>query len=145
VVPRAAHSVVPEQPLGERAAVVRAGRADRQHLGAAADEDDRLAAGVPSRGASPRRSPSGMPASRSGPVSLDSCPPMRRRVAGRGAGYKGSKEPAEASLTGARFDGGAPRCARTATTTGCTGLVSSLPRAAAADSSASASSQSSSS
>ena len=45
--PRAANGVAADQALGERAAVVRAGRADRQHVVAAAQHDDGLATGVP--------------------------------------------------------------------------------------------------
>ena len=84
--PRAANRVADEQPFGERAAVVGAGGAEREHLvvrGARAARARRARA----RAAAPRRRGrlGGMPASRSGPVSFASCPPMRRRVAGRGA------------------------------------------------------------
>ena len=46
MVPRAAHRVADEEPLGERAAVVRARAADGVDVAAAADEQHRLAVGV---------------------------------------------------------------------------------------------------
>jgi len=43
VVPRAAHAVAVDQPFGQRPAVVGAGRADREHVGAAARQQHRFA------------------------------------------------------------------------------------------------------
>ena len=45
--PRTADRVAREQPFGERAAVVGAGGADREHLVVAAQDHHRLAARVP--------------------------------------------------------------------------------------------------
>src|SRR5439155_1508426 len=46
VVPGTADGIVHDQPLGERTPVMAAGSADREHLGAAPHEDDRLAVDV---------------------------------------------------------------------------------------------------
>ncbi len=48
--PRTAHLVAVDESLGERAAVVRAGRADREEIVAAADEEHSLAVGVTEQG-----------------------------------------------------------------------------------------------
>jgi hypothetical protein len=46
MVPGTANGIVHDQPLGERAPVMAAGGADREHLGTAPHKDDRLAVDV---------------------------------------------------------------------------------------------------
>jgi hypothetical protein len=53
VVPRAAHGVAAEQTFGQRPAVVRAGRADRQQFITAPEQQHRLAMRVAEQGGFP--------------------------------------------------------------------------------------------
>ena len=70
VVPRTAHLVAVDESLGERAAVVRAGRADREEIVAAADEEHSLAVGVTEQGSPSRTVLASTPAPKSGPISF---------------------------------------------------------------------------
>ena len=74
--PGTAHGVADDRAFGERPAVVRAGRADREELVADAREQHRLAVRVPEQLAARLSSAAAMPAARSGPVSAVSVPPI---------------------------------------------------------------------
>ena len=102
--PRAADLVAHDEALGQRAAVVRARRADGEDLRAPSRQEHRLALRVPEQHAPSATSSRATPCARSGPVSLVSPPmpptvrrgrPQRQRCAATSLVSPGAPGPAD--------------------------------------------------